>query len=489
MVRISIFSTLASGISIIIQFSYRTFFLMILSKEYLGIEGLFSNVIQLLSLAELGIGTIISYRLYKPLEERNIEQVSVIMFFFQKVYLIIAIVVTVLGVLLIPILKYLIKDINEIPSDVSLYVVYILFLSQSIASYFFTYKQTILVADQRGDIVAIYNTITSLIKTILQIVILNITHNYQIVLFGSIFISIVLNWLFSSYIEQLYREIFANKVQISSELKNEIFHDLKATLCHKIGGIVSTSTDNLVLSAFVGLGKLGIYSNYTLILDAVKKVIMQALGNFTASVGNAGIQMKGEEYYRFYEKMLVLNFFFTDVTSICILVLINPFIELWQGVDMVFSFTEVIVIVGCYYINTIRLINISFTNAAGLYIKDMLRPLIEDAINLIISIFLTINCGMIGVFIGTIISHILTVGWREPLILYRYSFKKSVSRYWFLYIKNFCVTITVFILIRFIFSCNVRNYFQWIFHAIISFVLTFIFVTLFFYKELKVWKR
>lgn len=489
MIRISVFSALASAFSIIVQFTYRTIFLLILSKEYLGIEGLFSNVIQLLSLAELGIGTIIAYRLYKPLEEKKIEQVSAIMFFLKRIYLIIAVVVTFLGLVLVPILKYLIKDTGEIPADVSLYIVYILFLSQSVSSYFFTYKQIILVADQRGDLVAIYNTISTLIKSIVQIGVLYITHDYQTVLFCSIFIGILLNCLFSIYIDGIYKEIFAYKIPIASGLKKEIFHDLRATLCHKIGGVISTSTDNLVLSAFVGLGKLGIYSNYILIIDAVKKIIIQALGNFTASVGNAFIHMNSEQYYEFYEKMLVINFFFTDVTSICILFMINPFIELWQGKDMVFSFGEVMVIIICYYINTIRLINISFTNATGLYTKDMLRPIMEDIINLVISILLVINYGMIGVFIGTIISHILTVGWREPLILYRYSFKRPVRRYWLLYMKNLGVVVISFNFIRSIFSYNVSNYFQWIFHAVIIAVMTLGIIISFFYKNLKSWKR
>ena len=485
MLRISTFSTIASIINILVQFVYRTLFLSILTKEYLGIEGLFSNIIQILSLTELGIGTIIAYRLYGPLEEKNIERVSAIMEFFRKTYFLIAIVITTLGVLIIPILKYLIKDHTEIPTNVSLYIVYILFLSQSISSYFFTYKQTILIADQRGEIVAIYNTFTTLLKSIVQIGGLYVTHDYQFSLFASILIGIILNWGFSLYIDRLYKDIFAYRSQISAHLKKEIFYDLKATLCHKIGGVISTSTDNLILSTFVGLGKLGVYSNYTLIIEAVKKIIIQALGNFTASIGNATLQMDREKYYMFYEKLLIINFCCVDITSICLLVLINPFIKLWQGDDMIFSFYLVAVIVACYYINTVRLINISFTNASGLFAKDIVRPLIEDALNLILSIYLVREYGIIGVFAGTIISHLLTVGWREPLILYKYLFQKKISRYWFLYFKNLCVICVSYVLLQFGFHFDLHNYFQWTIQAIISSAVTFVILMIFFYGNFK----
>ncbi|WP_027218652.1 lipopolysaccharide biosynthesis protein [Butyrivibrio fibrisolvens] len=482
--RNSLTSATTGVINIGIQFLYRSFFLLLLTKEYLGIEGLFSNVIQLLSLAELGFGTVIAYRLYNPMEKHKITEVASIMNFYRKVYIIVACVITFVGVSLLPVIHLFIKDSSEIPHDVNLHSVFLLFLAQSVSSYFFTYKQAILVADQHNEIVAIFNTISAAIKTALQLIVLLLTHNYQIQLFTAIIINMMLNWLFSLYINNRYRNIFEYHTQISKDLKRKIYHDLRATLMHKIGGVISTSTDNLILSAYIGLGTLGIYSNYTLIIEAVKKIIILLLGNHTASIGNARLQMDDSSYYTFYEKLLLINFMITNITSVCLFVLINPFICLWQNKSMVFNVLEVGIIVACYYINTIRLTNISFTNADGLYIKDIFRPLIENAINLIISVYLANKIGFKGVFIGTIVSNLTTVGWREPLILYRFSFHRNVFRYWTLYIKNTLLTLISCILLNYLLYNRISSYPLLLICSILVAMVTFLLTAFTFYNQI-----
>lgn len=472
MFRISIISTIASIVSMGVQFGYRTFFLFILSKEYLGIEGLFSNIIQILSLSELGIGTIIAYRLYEPIKNKKNDVVASIMGFYRKIYAIIAMIVAATGIFLFPFLKFLVKDASEIPSDVNFYIVYTLFLAQSISTYFFSYKQTLLTADQRGDLVAIFNTGISLLKGVIQLCVLYFTHNYQYVLASAIILLVTSNWLFSIYITKQYYDIFKIKIDIDKRLKNNIFRDVRASVCHKIGGVVSTSTDNIVLSAFVGLGKLGLYSNYVLLIEAAKMIVVQLLGNFTASVGRANLTMGKQEYYNFYEKLLVINFAIVDIVTVCLVVLINPFMIIWQGKDMIFSNTEIIIIIACFYLNTVRLINISFTNANGMYVKDIARPLIEVIINLILSVTLTIRFGMIGVFIGTIVSHLTTVGWREPYIIYKYVFHKSVFRYFYLYIFNGIAVSLVCFAIKEYFCLEITDLFLWIIQAIITVALS-----------------
>lgn len=223
--RISIVSAFGSCANMIIQFMYRTFFLYILTVEYLGIEGLFSNVIQVLSLADLGIGITIAYKLYEPIKDNSIEQVAALMHFYKKLYTIIAGVVLTVGVLIIPFLSFFVKDSNEIPDDINLCLVYLLFLGQSISSYFFSYKQTLLTADQKGDIVILFNLLSLFIKTVFQLIILEITKNYQIMLASAIIITIVLNWGFGIFITRKYREIFKTHVKISTKTKQEFIKE------------------------------------------------------------------------------------------------------------------------------------------------------------------------------------------------------------------------------------------------------------------------
>lgn len=433
--KIAMTSAFTSCANVIIQFIYRTIFLNILTKEYLGIEGLFSNVIQVLSLAELGLGTIISYKLYEPIKNNKAQEVAGLMQFYRKIYTLIAITILVIGFLFLPFLKFLIKDLNEIPSDVNLYLVYLLFLGQSVSSYFFTYKQTLLTADQRGDKVILFNLGITFAKTVIQLLVLVATKKYQIMFVASIIVNIILNGIFSIYITQKYKVIFSIDFKIDIETKNDIFQGAKAMFIHRIGGTVLGVSDNIVMSVFSGLGQLGIYSNYSLIFSNLNKLLCHLLGNFTATIGNAYISLSKEESYKLYNKFLKINLLLANLTAIGIYVFINPFIQLWQGENMVLDKNIVTMLVLSYYLEVARIINTSFTNACGLFKRDILRPIIEASINIIVSIVLAWRYGMIGVFIGTIVSCLLTVWWREPYLLFKYAFYRKIKYYWFEYTK------------------------------------------------------
>lgn len=484
--KISFTSAITSGVNIVFQFSYRTVFLYILSKEYLGIEGLFANVINVLSLAELGIGVVIGYKLYEPIKNNNIIDTAALMNFYKKIYRCIAVMVAVLGLIMLPFLKYLVKDSSEIPDNVNLYVVYFLYLFQSISSYFFTYKQTLLTADQKGDIVVGYTFFNSTLKIVVQLVVLAVTKDYQLMLGIAILLNLLMNGTFSLYITKRYSEVFAIDAEIDKETKKSIYHDMRATMCHKIGGVLVGSTDNIILSACVGLGQLGIYSNYSLIIECVKKVLNQFLGNFTASLGNAYLSNSKQENYQIYKKFLIINFMFANIVSVCVYVLINPFIALWQGKDMILGQATLIVIVLQFFVQVVRIINISYTNACGLFNRDMARPIIEVAINLSTSIVLALNYGMIGVFIGTNVSYLCTVFWREPYLLYKYAFQENIKEYWVMYIKNFVLMIFECFIIDVFLKIDIDNFLKWILQSIITLSVSII-LTGVFYKAEAVW--
>lgn len=467
--RISAVSTIAAIIHIIVQFLYRTLFLKVLTKEYLGIEGLFSNVIQVLSLAELGIGTIISYKLYEPIQNNDTKMVASIMNFYRKIYALVALVVFTVGIVLLPFMKFLVKDGGEIPSDVNFYFLYLLCLFQSVSSYFFAYKQTLLAADQKGDILALFTIGGVIVKTIVQMIILKITKNYQLMLGVAILCGVVMNWLFSIYISRKYSEVWDKNARIDKNLKKSIFLDMKAMLCHKIGGTALESTDNIVLSSFLGLGQLGIYSNYTMILRSVKTILDRLLGNFTASIGNACLLMDTNQIYEFYEKLLIINHIIANMATVCIYVLINPFIGVWQDYSMVFDINITILICACFFLNADRIISCSFTNACGLFTRDKFRPLIECFINVAASILLTLKYGISGVFLGTMLSHFCTVGWREPYLLYKYYFKREIWRYWFLYVRNVILMIIESIVIKKFLMLFVDSYTMWLCQGVIAF--------------------
>lgn len=448
-------------LKIIFEFVYRTVFLLILSKEYLGLNGLFTNILSVLSLAELGIGTAIVYRMYKPIRENNIDQVAAIMDFYKKVYRIICLIVLGIGLLLMPFLKFFIKDISEVPADINLYVIYALYLFQSVSSYLFVYKQSILSADQRGDFVSLAGIVLNLIRYTVQITVLFLTRNFTIVLGSGIVAQCIVNYIVSLWVTKRYREIFARRVVLDKALRQQILHDTKIMLCHKIGTTVVFATDSLLLSMFIGVGVLGIYSNYSMIIVAINGLVSQLLNTFVSSIGQLCLGEDVEHQRRIYFNLLFANFWISSFCAVCLFVLLNPFITVWQGQDMILAQMVVLTLCVSSFITINRNITNAFINATGLFAKDFWRPLVESAINLVASIVLVKLLGLIGIFLGTIISSLCTIFWREPYLLFRYVLKNGLSQYWFKYLL--CLVRTIVIGAGVYFLCNLLPNTWWYF--------------------------
>ena len=213
-----------------------------------------------------------------------------------------------------------------------------------------------------------------------------------------------------------------------------IFEDTRACMYHKIGGTVLNSTDSVVLTKMVSLAMTGIYSNYSMLLTYIQQFIGQILGNFTASVGNAIQKMSDDDYYKLFKKLNFLGLWVASIVSVGVYGVIDDFVRVWLGDKYVLDATTTMIVVIQLFITLSKITSGAFTNAAGLFVMDKIRPLIEAVLNLVISIILTFYMGISGVFLGTIISMALTVCWREPYLLYKYSFKRSVFDYWKIYL-------------------------------------------------------
>ena len=434
-IKTSFWGVLRSVVEILLAFVYRTIFIKVLGADYLGLNGLFTNILQVLSLAELGVTTAIVFRFYKPISDNNFIRVGKLMNYLKKVYIYIAIFILVVGLLISPFIKFFISDTSIVPADINLYFIYILYLINTVSSYLFVYKQSILSADQRGYIISLFGILMSLIKYVVQIILLLFYKNYTATLFAGILISVIFNFLFSFWTEKKYKFVFNVKEELSKEDKTEIFNDTKAVMFHKVGATVKLSTDSIILSKYVSLVSAGIYSNYSMIISGLQTIIGMLLGNFVSSVGNAHVKLSKEDNYNIYKKLLFINFWISTVVIVCSYLLINDFINLWIGPDFLFDRFTLIMLCVQFYIFISRQINISYTNGCGLFTKDRYRPIIEAVLNLIISIIGVKILGIVGVFIGTVISSIATVFWREPVILYKEEFKKPVYKYWLLYFK------------------------------------------------------
>ena len=430
--------TSAAGVTvnllkILLGFGYRSLFLMILSETYLGINGLFTSILQVLSLAELGISTAIVYRFYEPISRDDVLRVGMLMNFFRRVYLVIAGVILALGLAVMPFLHLLIRNSAEVPSDVNLYVVYLLFLGNTLSSYLFTYKLTLLTADQKNYLFSLADLAATVGRYACQIAVLSATRDFTWTLASGIGATLIVNYGFSLWVTKQYREVFRVKEMLPEADRKQIYTDTRAVMYHKVGTTVLLGTDNAVLTRMVSLAATGLYSNYSMIILYAQTLIGQLLGNFTPSVGNARQKMPETDYYRLFRKMTFLGLWISCVVSVCFYTALDDLIAVWLGSRYVFGGAVTLALCVSFHLTIARTTNSAFINADGLFVKDRIRPLIEAALNLGISIGLTKLLGIVGVFLGTIISSLLTVFWREPLLLYRYSFKRSVAEYWGMY--------------------------------------------------------
>ena len=233
------------------------------------------------------------------------------------------------------------------------------------------------------------------------------------------------------------------KYTLDKETKIELFKNTKAMMMHKIGTVVVNSTDNIVLSSFVGLTAVGLYSNYYLVIYALTLITDQLYNSVKSSIGNLYAIEDSNKSYDIFKKLDFLTFWISACCTCCMISLYNPFITIWVGEQYLFSMDIVIAIVINFYLKLMRKSILSFREAAGLFYKDRWKPILESVVNLVVSIILAKKIGTLGVFIGTIVSYVFICIWVEVYVLYRYGFKKSIK----IYFKNYFIELTIVIIL------------------------------------------
>lgn len=423
------------------NFVFRTVFLHILSKEYLGINGLFTNILQIFSLAELGIGGTILYRMYVPFEKNDRKKISAYLGFYKEIYTNLSVFVVVLGTIFIPFLKYIV-DFDEVPTNINIYFVYLMFVVQSAISYLFVYKQSLVIADQKGYKQSIFLIISDSVINVSKIVLLILTKSFELMLLASIVSQVSTSFIYSKVIDKSYRGYISNDIKLLKNEKIQIFKDTAGLMCHKIGMIVVTSTDSIVLTKICGLAIVGMYSNYSLLVNALAGTVVKVFSNFSPIIGHYVISNSEDDTYEMFLNLEFANMWIASLTTICLYFFLNPFICLWLDKSYLFDNSVVIMICIQYFLQVSKLVPNVMINGCGLFMKDKVRPIIESILNLIISIILAYKIGVAGVFIGTVISAICTFYWREPYLLYKYIFKKQRIHF-FIYQRLSWIGITI----------------------------------------------
>lgn len=416
----SIVNTVVSFVSqliiILLGFISRRVLIYSVGVEYLGINGLMTNILTIFSLAESGIGVAIGYALYKPLAENNVEKIKSLMRFFRNTYRLLATATAVIGLAFYPFLPIFLKD-NTAP-DAN--IIYLMFLFSSVVSYLWVYKTTLNSSDQNKYLYTIANTLTQIAVLILKVVVLYFTENYILYLSIEIGSTIIKNIIFSIIVDRRYPYLKEKNVKkLDSETKKSLFTNIKALFFGKIGYILSQCSDNLVISSIVSVVAVGLYSNYTTLISSVSGFVTTFTGGVTASMGNLIASASKERVYEVYKRIDFINFWLYTFSSICLLCLTEPFIKIWLGEEYVLPKGILVVAVLTFYLKGINSGIDVAKSAAGLFHPDRYVSMMEAGLNLVISIVLAYQIGLLGVLIGTLISFCTFSFWTKPYFVYR----------------------------------------------------------------------
>ncbi|WP_281224927.1 lipopolysaccharide biosynthesis protein [Flavobacterium aquiphilum] len=453
-IRNSVTALFGQAVTIILNFIVRTIFIKTLGIAYLGINGLFTNILSVLSFAEVGFGTAIIYAMYAPLACRDEVKVSKLMNYYAKVYEIIGAFIFILGLVLIPFLSFFINDLSQLPQELPpLWIVYLLYLFNTSLSYFFNYKRSLLIASQNGHLDSLNQLYINIVKGVLQIVTLLVFHSFLIFLIIQILCTFLGNYLISRKADKLFPYLAVHKEKkIDKKDKDDLRKNVFAMAFSKLGSVVITGVDDLLISKFVGIIAMGIYSNYLLLTNTIRIVFIQMLLPITASVGNYVAEKTEDESHSFFKKLFFINAYFAICCFIALSTLVNPFIYLVWGKEYVFSALITFLITFNFYLDRMRTTSQIFIDAKGLFRPIKWKSLFEAVINLSFSFYfiLVSKWGIESVIVATMISNISTNIWWEPYVVFKYGFKRNVSTYYLAIIKYTAALAIAYLITRYV---------------------------------------
>lgn len=444
-----VYATMSKVVGLILNFVIRTIIIYKLGVDYLGIDAVFANILSLLSLAELGVGGVVVSILYEPVAKENYTLIKSIIRLLRNFYLIIGAIVLVAGASCAFIIPSIANGTVNISENIIL--IYSFYLLNTLISYFSFYKSTIFLATQRQFVESRNNLIFTSLLRIFQIIVLLLTSSFIVYLLLMPVFSLMSGICLSFLISKNYPFLKGKAEKLTRKQFKEIAKRTLSAISYKLGGVLISSGDNIVISVFLGLAIVGIYSNYSFVLVSVTSIIGMLTGSIMASVGNAVVLLTKQEVKQIFNKAMYIIFMVVSVCSVCLFVLINPFIELWVGTSFVLPMNIVTVLIVNFFITQNRAVVDTFKFSAGLYVKDKFRPLIEGAVNLVTSIILANYLGILGVALGTLISALAVSVWNEVYILYKYLFHSPMREYFIKYV--FYIFITIFTLTVIYFIC------------------------------------
>lgn len=463
----------------------RRFLIQYVGNEATGLFSLYTSIVGFLAVAELGVGTAITFCMYKPIVENKKDEVAALYHLFAKLYLIIGGIILAAGLLILPALPYLAKDYDNL--DVNLYLTFTLMLLSTVLSYMYSSKTSLINAYKDNYITTTINSTANLLRYILQIIIVIFTKSFELYLLVTI-ISVLFEWLLTSIVfNKKYKEIKLIKSNVNEGTKKEVVKNIRAVFMHKIGGLLVNTADSIIISAFIGVVILGKYSNYTTIMTAMTGVITLFFTPLTSIIGHLCIKNNVDEVKKYFNFFYTFNFILGVIFFLGYYAIIDDLIVICFGDNLEMSKSVSMVITVNYFIQFMRQATLLFRDATGLFYYDRWKPIFEGISNVILSIAFVYlfsylfgdDFGVVGVIVATIITNIFICHIVEPHILYKYEFKIKTTKY---YIKNYSIMVA-FVIALFVLNFSMikleNPYLELLANGFISVGISLVFVLVF----------
>lgn len=464
--------------SLILAFVTRSLILYILGAEYQGLTGLFSSILQVLNLADLGFSTAVTFILYKPISEKNTNEICAVLNALRKIYIVVGAVITAAGLCILPFLNRLIND--EVPTDINIYILFLIYLFSIALSYFlFAYKNTLLTATQREDVISNIYTITSLTMRVIQIAILLIYRNYTSYIAVIVIENAINNILIEIASRKLYPELFP-RGKISAEIKNELYLQVQGVCIGKLSDVARNSFDNIIISYYLGLVAVAIYGNYYYIYSSLYGCMGIIIHGMSASIGNS---IATENVVKNHKNMQLLNYLFMMVVgwcTVCMFCLYQPFMNIWMNGNRSMLLSDLNMTLFCIYFYAINMtyVRSMYLDGKGLFYQCRYWCIAEAIGNLLLNILFGKYWGITGILLATIITIIVFNFAGRTKVLFKYYFKSGLIEFYLEHFLYALMTITVAVATKIILDF-VSYYFTSIFYVRV--LLCILLTTVFFW--------
>lgn len=429
-------SGITTLLKMVLSFIVRTIFIYYLGSKVLGLNSLLISILTTLSLAELGIGNAIIFSLYKPVAENNWLVIKSIMNLYRKIYRIIAVLILIIGLIVLPFMPIIVGS-SSIP-HIKLY--FLILLVNSSVSYLLTYNRSLIMADQKNYVITLIDFFMYVITSILQIIFLVFFNSYILYLVTQVVFTLCGNIILTIFVHRNYGDKYADILlaPIPEPILIKLKQNVIGTFANKLGDVIVNGTDNILISIFINISTVGVYSNYQLIITSVQTLLLSVSGAMTSSIGNfSALNQKTSKKIDLFYLHQFMNYTLTFFSSAFLLALLTPFITIWVGSNYLLSSGVTAMIVINFIINRQRNSGNVFIDALGLAFEQRFKPLIEAGANLALSVLFLweFHLGIFGILLATNMTSLLIAMPFETFVVFSKGFNISVKGFYVNYAR------------------------------------------------------